>query len=301
MTQGRPKSVRVGDTGDKLYMALKLTGMCWGTRVGPNHIAVNPRWAQCGLPRSINTVIEDIRSGIPVHRLERYAGFFQVPADLFADTAIGPYSATFSCEILKNKHRFSPAAALEASLLDRQASRHVREHNGVAANYPLYQLLCGVYALYYKRCASDVLYNGVVQAVIQAEVGMSVDAVIVIDGIPVEISGTLFRWNNALHVQYRSDDFQVLGYLIGPNPMDSILLRRRNPFFLKLHGLAGNLELTAEPDRYEACVVKQAPAEGQGLAQAFEALLDRAVRGKSLSPGDGGYAAAAALFAAPAG
>ncbi|WP_428567452.1 MAG: hypothetical protein ACP59X_07895 [Solidesulfovibrio sp. DCME] len=301
MTQGRPKSVRVGDTGEKLYMALKLTGMSWGTRVGPNHIAVNPRWAQCGLPRSINTVIEDIRSGLPVHRLERYAAFFQVPADLFADTAIGPYSATFSCEILKNKNRLSPSPALEASLLNRQASRHVREHNGVAANYPLYQLLGGVYTVYYKRCGSDTLYQGVARAEIQTEVGMSVVGVIVFDGIPVEISGTLFRWNSAIHIQYHSEDYQILGYLIGPNPMDSILLRRRNPFFLKLHGLAGNLELTAEPDRYEACVVKQAPVEGQGVAQAFGGLLDQAMRNRALTPEDGEYAAVAALFGAPEG
>jgi hypothetical protein len=301
MAQGRPKTVRIGGTGEKLYMALKLNGMSWGTRVGPNHVTANPRWAQCGLPRSINTVIEDIRSGIPIHRLDRYAGFFHVPADLFADGGIGPYSADFSCEILKNKNRPSTTGVMDTCFLDFQARKHVQEHNGLAANYPLYQLLFGVYRIYYKRDGSDIVYQGVARTEMQTEFGIGIAAAIVIDGIPVELSGAMFRWNNFIHIQYHSEDYQVLGYLLGPNPMDSVLLRRRSPFYLKFCGLAGNLEISAQPDRYELCIVKETRAEGQGLTQAYEGLLEKALREPALYPPHALYASTLALFAGPTG
>ena len=55
-------------------------------------------------PGSVNTVLEDIRSGMAAERLERYAQFFKVPAALFLDEAIGAYAPEFSCQILKSRH-----------------------------------------------------------------------------------------------------------------------------------------------------------------------------------------------------
>lgn len=298
MPQGRPKTVRIGGTGEKLYMALKLTGLSWGTRVGPNHIAANPRWRQCGLPRSINTVIEDIRSGIPIQRLERYASFFRVAPELFANETVGPYSTDFSCEILKNKNRQPTFDALEASALDVQARKHIQERNGVAANYSLYQLLFGVYKLFYKRRTANVLYQGVARTETQTDCGIGIAGILVVEGIPVDISGILFRWNNFIHIQYHSGDYQILGYMIGPDPMDSVLARRRQPFFMKLQGLAGSLEPTTAPDRYEILAVKQVPAEGVGLTQTFDAVLDSVVREQALVPDDAAYARAERLFGA---
>ncbi|HCR11741.1 MAG TPA: hypothetical protein PKD41_05705 [Solidesulfovibrio sp.] len=297
MAQGRPKTVRVNGTGEKLYMALKLSGLSWGARVGPNHISANDRWAQCGLPRSINTVIEDIRSGIPAHRLERYAGFFQVPVHVFVDAAIGAYSAAFSCEVLRHKNRFVGGGALDVCLYDNQARKHITAHNGVAANYPLYQLLSGVHRIYYRPEGRDVIFLGVARTEAQTDEGIAIAGVVVIDGIPLELRGTVFRWNNFVHVHYHSEDFQLLGYMVGPNPMESMLMRRRDPFYLKLRGLSGNLEFSAEPDRFTACAVKQRLAEGQGMSAAFDTLLTRTLREKPLTQEDADYAAVTAYFA----
>ncbi len=297
MAQGRPKSVRLGGTGEKLYMALKLSGLSWGTRIGPNHISVDGRWAQCGLPRSVNTVIEDIRSGIPAHRLERYAGYFQVPVGVFTDESVGSCSAAFSCEILRNKNRFAKSAAIDVSLHDSLARKHIVERNGVAANYPLYQLLSGVHKIYYKRDGGERIYQGAAKTETQTETGIAIAVVIVVDGIPVELSGTLFRWNNFIHIQYHSEDYQLLGYMIAPNPMESILLRRRDPFHMRFCGLSGSLDMTAVPDRYEACSVKQGLGEGRSQSEVFDALLGEVLREGALEPGDAAHARAAALFA----
>ncbi len=301
MAQGRPKTIRVDGTGEKLYMALKLSGLSWGAHIGPNHIAGNGRWLECGLPRSVNTVIEDIRSGIPVNRLGSYAAFFHVPPRLFVDTGIRACDAAFSCEILKNKGRVANSVSMDESLQDSRILRCIVEQNSVAENYPLFQLLFGVYRIYYRRLGTDTVFQGAARTERQTNTGILTAGTLVVAGIPVEISGTIFRWNKSIHLQYLSDDYQVLGTMMAPDPTQSVLLRRRDPFCLKFQGLAGSLEATPEPDRFEVCAVKQPVPEGRGLTEFYEELRDRALDNGAIEPGDAAFATVTALFDASAG
>uniref|UniRef100_I2Q3L3 Uncharacterized protein n=1 Tax=Desulfovibrio sp. U5L TaxID=596152 RepID=I2Q3L3_9BACT len=296
MAQGRPKAVRLAGTGEKLYMALKLSGLAWGARRGPNHILESGRWEECGLPRSINTVIEDIRSGMPVTRLDRYAVFFQVPADLFLNEATSPHAPEFSCEILKRKHHSQLPSPPALGLRDALALERRRERNALGRNFGLSRMLAGAYRLFYKNDAAEVLCNGAALVGGQAREGVGVAAVMVFEAVAIELSGIVFQWHNHLHVQYQSLDRQVLGYLMAPDPMQSIVLRQRQPFCLRLYGLAGSLGLSLEPDRFEVVAVRRETSGNREAEEIYGDLCDLIRREPALAPGHPDWAAGRALF-----
>lgn len=280
-------------------MALKLSGLSWSARVGPNHIAANNRWAACGLPRSSNTVIEDIRSDIPLNRVERYANFFQVPAVLFADADVSPYSPAFSCEILRHRQLALKDTPSTQSFFDAVTMERVRKNNSTERNFHLYQLLAGVYDLYYRKDGAQHILRGCAVTRGQTEQSILVDGFMAFDEVTMRLAGTLFCWQNALHIQYHSEDSHILGYLMAPNPMQSFLLRNRQPFCLRFKGLSGSMTGAPEPESFVLCAVKSASALPGDIRDTYAHLCEEARTRTVLLPGDPEYAAILGFFSTP--
>lgn len=297
--QGRPKNVRIAGSGEKLYMALKLTGVSWGARIGPNHIAANKQWATSGLPKSINTVIEDIRSGIPVNRLDRYAAFFQVAADLFLDEAMAAHSPAFSCEILKHKHLARIGNPLNLRLQESLGLEQLNEQNRARRLYDLYELLAGAYLLFYKVETSPVIGKGASYIGEPCEGGLFTAGVRMIGDTCVNVQGVVFRWHNALHKQYYSNDFQMLGYMMTPDPLQSIVIKQRQPFCLKWYSLSGSPHVSARPERGCVCAIRQDDLRGRGHGEALSMLTGAVQRQPVFGPGDAAYQTVMDLLESP--
>ena len=265
-------------TGEKLYMALKLSGLSWGAKIGPNHIANNKRWSECKLPKSINTVNEDIRSGIPINRLDNYACFFQVLADIFIDEKIEAYSADFSCEILKNKHLSKIYNPLTLRIHDTITIERLSEQNTAKSLYDLHCILSGVYCFYVKSESLPSIQHGALLIGDQIDEGLQIAGTFLVDGVRIDCHGLIFRWHNFIHVKYYSSDYQMLGYLMTTDPLQSTVIRQRQPFYMQFFGLAGNLTLSMEPDRQRIWAVRQDVAEGQDPAAAYEAICETVIR-----------------------
>lgn len=291
MGQGRPKNRRAAGSGEKLYAALKLCGLSFGARPTPGHISVNSRWAECGLPRSVNTVGEDIRSGIPVGRIGAYAAFFQVPPDLFLDETVTAFCRDFSCAVLRNKYLFPSRQSSIPLVQDPYFNKRHAEFNEARYLHDLYALLSGVYILYLREPKMNdihklaVLVNRIIDNHIEASGTMF------FGDVRIVIQGTLFRWHTFLHVQYHSEDYQILGYMMTPDPLSSVLIKAREPLRLYLHGLAGSLTASSMPDRFHGYAEKLPPAESDTARQRYEALCERLRARPNMGPDDPDYAA----------
>ena len=291
MTPGRPRLVRLGGTGDKLYMALKLLGLSWSTRVEAERLTGDGRWRQCRLPRSVNTVLEDIRCGMAAERLERYALFFKVPAGLFLDDAVGAYAAEFACQILKSRHDARAVSPLDCGRGVASLELLNRQNDALYLN-DLLGLLGGCYDLIVRTAPSDVWLLGAAVIGEPADGALQAVGVLAVPDAPVDFHGRVFRWHNYLHVHYASADNQLLGYMMTPDPLQSVLVRHRRPFFMKLHALSGNLVPAAQPDLSILYVLRR----GEPPA-AFEALRQAAIERPVLEPGHPRYAAVMEMLA----
>ncbi len=278
MTAGRPRSVRLAGTGDKLYMALKLLGLSWSTRVEAERLTNDGRWRQCRLPRSVNTVLEDIRCGMAAERLDRYALFFKVSAELFLDEGIGAYSADFSCQILKSRHDVRAVSPLDYGRGAASLELLNRQNDAVYLN-DLLGLLGGCYDLAVRTAPSKTWLLGAAVIGEPSEGILQTCGVLAVPDAPVDFHGRVFRWHNYLHVHYASTDNQLIGYMMTPDPLQSVLVRHRRPFFMKLNALAGNLVPSAQPDISVIYALRRAEP-----AAAFEDLRRAAIKRPFLEP-----------------
>ena len=291
MTPGRPRSVRLDGTGDKLYMALKLLGLSWSTRVEAERLTNDGRWRQCRLPRSVNTVLEDIRCGMAAERLERYAQFFKVPAGLFLDEGIGAYAPEFSCQILKSRHDARAVSPFDFGRGVASLELLNRQNDAVYLN-DLLGLLGGCYDLAVRTAPSDAWLLGAAVISEPADGTMQTVGVLAVPDAPVDFHGRLFRWHNYLHVHYASTDNQLIGYMMTPDPLQSVLVRHRRPFYMKFNALAGNLVPAAEPDIAVVYALRR-----EEPAAAFEDLRLAAIERPILEPGHARYEAIMEMLA----
>ncbi|KHK01051.1 hypothetical protein NY78_3592 [Desulfovibrio sp. TomC] len=282
--------MRLEGTGEKLYMALKLTGLAWGTRLEAEQFTRSRRWLDCGLPRSVNTVIEDIRSGIAAERLDRYLAYFQMPAELFLDAAVGAYSPEFSCGVLKSRHQSRAVSPLDPRQ-DSVIFEHLNRQNDKQYLHDLVQVLGGVYDLAVRYKHSDVWLLGAAIIGEPTEGGLQAAGCLAVDEVSLDFHARLFRWHNYLHVHYASNDNQLLGYMMTPDPLQSILIRHRRPFYMKLDTLSGNLIPSPEPDRATIYALRQEPEGSGSMSEAYNALREAVVSQPLLTPDQPRYEA----------
>jgi hypothetical protein len=271
-------------------MALKLLGLAWGTRAEAEHFTRSSRWLDCGLPRSINTVLEDIRAGIVVERLDRYLSYFQVPAELFLDAGIGAYSPEFSCGILRSRHRVRVVSPLDPQH-DVFSFEHLNRQNDEKYLHDLLGVIGGVYhlAVRHDQCEAWLLGAAVIGDPVDS--GLQTTGFLAVGDIALDFHGRLFRWHNYLHVHYASSDNQLLGSMMTPDPLQSFLIRHRRPFYMKLHTLAGNLIPSPEPDRTIIYALRQESDAAGNLVDAYNVLRDAVARQPLLTPQQPRYTA----------
>lgn len=285
MPQGRPRALRLEGTGEKLYMALKLLGLSWGTRAEADHFTRSRRWRDCGLPRSVNTVLEDIRVGIAAERLDRYLAYFQAPAELFLDAAIGACSPQFSCAVLQSRHRARSVSPLEAGQ-DTHTLEHLNRQNDEKYLRDLMEVLGGVYDMVVRTEPFDAWLLGAVRISEPDTGGLQAVGILAMCQAHLDLRARIFRWHNYLHIHYASMDNQLLGYMMTPDPLQSILVRYRRPLFLKLHALAGNLVPASQPDRSVVYILRR-----EDDAASYETMREEAIARPHLEPGHPRYAA----------
>ncbi|MBI4958256.1 MAG: hypothetical protein HY915_02045 [Desulfovibrio sp.] len=164
MPFGRPQKNRLPGTGEKLQAALQIAGLTWSSASASsnNHVLNNKRWTRCGLPRSINTLMNDIRSGIPTERLDSYSSFFSVSADMFINPGITPYSSEFSCEILKSKHKIYVVNTMPLHSEDPQFCHLLMQYNDESSINGLYEVLRGVYILYLREESDPTIFTAAI-------------------------------------------------------------------------------------------------------------------------------------------
>jgi hypothetical protein len=283
--------VRLEGTGDKLYMALKLLGLSWSTRVEAEQLTSDGHWRQCRLPRSVNTVLEDIRCGMAAERLERYAQFFKVSAGLFLDEAIGAYAPEFSCQILKSRHDARVVSPFDFGRGVASLELLNRQNDAVNLN-DLLGLLGGCYDLVVRTAPSDSWLLGATVIGEPADGALQTVGMLAVPDAPVDFHGRIFRWHNYLHVHYASSDNQLLGYMMTPDPLQSVLVRHRRPFFMRLNALSGNLVPAAQPDISIIYALRRSEP-----AAAFEDLRQAAIERPLLEPGHPRYEAVMGLLA----
>ena len=296
MLQGRPRALRLEGTGEKLYMALKLTGLSWGTRAEAEHFTRSRRWLDCGLPRSVNTVIEDIRAGIAAERLDRYLAYFQIPAELFLDAVVGAYSPEFSCGVLKSRHQARAVSPLDPRH-DAVTFEHLNRQNDEKYLHDLLRMLGGVYDLAVRYEHSDAWLLGAAIIGEPTDGGLQAAGFLTVGEVSLDFHARLFRWHNYLHVHYASIDNQLLGYMMTPDPLQSILTRHRRPFYMKLNALSGNLIPAPEPDRSVIYALRQESDGSGSMSEVYNARRDAVARQPLLTPDQPRYAAIREMLA----
>lgn len=295
MQRGRPKKVRLPGSGAKLHAALQLTGLCWGKQATQaNHVSHNSRWQQYNLPRGTNTILEDIHGGIPADRLNDYAGFFNISPRLLSDTELAEYSPEFSCEVLKNKY------LVQSNITNRDHTTDPIYHYALASdNEPsygnrLFNRLRGVFDVSFAMRHEDNIRLGVILINSLEKTNLHFVGLTYCESIELRFKGFLHRWNAFLHITYYSTDCHVLGHVLTPDPLRSLLIEARDPLCLDLYGLAGGVAGGPVPDRFEGVACQRPRQETDRLDEVYDQacreLADRPV----LAPADADYARARA-------
>jgi hypothetical protein len=276
MSVGRPVKQRNPGSGEKLLRALKLSGLAWGNTSNlKNHVLNNNRWSQCNLPKSSNTLVNDIKNGIPEDRLAKYAKFFDVDPVFFIDDNISPYSKEFECEVLQSKHKLATNASFPALEVDKMFCHVLHEQNDPDRNFKLYTLLSGIYRVSLKEMQSSAMVNGVIHVHSHNKSFFIADGYLKYADVEILINSIIFKWSTFLHIHYYTQNCSVVGYMIAQDPSCSPYSLLKEPLTLELFGLAGSMISTSVPDRFHGYAEKLNTPEAMSQTDYYLALCDK--------------------------
>jgi hypothetical protein len=258
MSIGRPKKNRNANTGEKLLHALKLSGLTWGNKTSlPNHVLNTKRWIQFELPKSTNTLVGDIKNGIPSDRLTKYSNFFDVDPMLFIDDDIQPYSKKFECEILQRKHKITTNVKFPVIDVDKMFCHVLHDQNDHDKNIKLYEAISGVYLIYLKELRSNIIAKSVVHVHSYNNSFIIADGYLKYLDIDILFNSILFKWSTFLHINYYTQNCSIVGYMIAQDPTCLPYSLYKDPLTLELYGLAGSITSPSVPDRFHGFAEKQ--------------------------------------------
>lgn len=262
MSIGRPKKQRNPQTGEKLLHALKLCGLTWGSKTTlPNHVLNTKRWLQFGLPKSSNTLVEDIKNGIPSDRLTRYSNFFDVDPMLFLDADTKSFSKEFECAILQNKNKLTTNISFPVLDADKMFCHALHDQNTAANTFRLFSFISGVYLVYLKELHSDIIAKCAVHIHGYDTSFIMADGYFNYFDIDILLNCTIFKWSTFLHINYYTQNNSLVGYMITQDPMCSLYSLYKQPLTLDLYGLAGSITSSSVPDRFHGFAEKQQTPE----------------------------------------
>lgn len=283
MAIGRPTKKRYFSSGEKLLDALKLSGLTWGnnTRL-ENHVLNNKRWLQFHLPKSANTLVEDIKHGIPQDRLVSYAKFFGVDPRYFVDDAVVPHSKEFECEILQQKYKLMDDLTFPVLETAKKFCDTFHEQNGKMKNSRLFSYLDGVYIVYLKEFRSDLVIKCAVRIYTHDGVFLLADGYLNYHDIDTFLYAVIFKWSTFLHINYYTKNCSVIGYMIAQDPTCSASSLYKTPLTLDVYGIAGSFSSPDIPDRFHGYAEKQRIPEDVRLLDFYHALCKEVSREPSL-------------------
>lgn len=282
MAIGRPTKKRYFSSGEKLLDALKLSGLTWGNNTQlETHISNNKRWLQLRLPKSTNTLVEDIKHGIPQDRLLPYAKFFGVDPRYFVDDTIELRSKEFECEILQKKYALTDSITFPFLEVDRNFCAAFYDQNGKNRNFKLYKYLEGVYISYVKGIEKNEITKCIVKIYIVDDTFLLIDGYLKYYGVDVFLCGVVFKWSTFIHINYYTKNCAVVGYIIAQDPTCSASILYRNPMTLELFGLAGSFASSIVPDRFHGYAEKQIVPKDMPLDAFYHALCDQVAQAPS--------------------
>lgn len=290
MTLGRPKKQRNPRTGEKLLHALKLCGLTWGSKKTlPNHILNTQRWLQFGLPKSPNTLVGDIKNGIPSDRLTRYSSFFGVDPTLFIDEDTKPCSKEFECSILKNKHKLTVGTSFPALDANLTFSHSLHEQNSCEKTFGLFNTISGVYLAHLKEVHSNVIAKCAINIHSYESSFIVADGYLKYFEVDIPFSCLIFKWSTFLHINYYTHNLSVAGYMLANDPASSLYSLHKKPLTLDLYGLAGSITSSSVPDRFHGYAEKQDVPGNIGPSAYYPELCDIVSKNPLLEASSPGY------------
>lgn len=275
MAVGRPRKIRHPSSGQKLLHAMKLCGLTWGNRTDQkNHVLNTERWIQFDLPRSANTIVSDIREGIPQDRIVRYAKFFNVDPMLFSDDDIVMLSKDFESKVLQSRYQFSTNACFPVLEIDKFFCHKLYEKNDPDNVAKFFMLISGVYMFYINEVTTNEVCKCALSVNDQKQSFLLGDGYMKMFGLDILIKFVMFKWSTFLHINYYTQDGLVVGYMVAQDPCSSPYLQSRNPLKLELFGVSGSIVSTGIPDRFQGYAEKCEIPAGVGQANYYAALCD---------------------------
>lgn len=287
MTPGRPRKTRVPGSGDKLRCCLEIFGRAWGkNRQAENHVSRDTRWTRCGLPKSVNTVAEDVRCGIPSDRLAGYAAYFGIPIELLADQGRASNDeALLAALFAAREEAVTPQFALWKNL-GADFRRQYCADNTDAYMASLLQVLRGVHLLHLLYPPAREIHRGCLQ-------------IRGVDGQALNGRGSLFhqgealpfvagvsRFGGNLHLTCHFRDSRLLGRLMTEDPLRHFALSRRKPFYLDWLGVGDCLSGPATCAFMQCHTERLEAVKGQNPDELFRQSCLAVRRQAGPVPGD---------------
>lgn len=299
MTTGRPKKTRVPGSGDKLRRGFEVLGRTWGkNKTAASHVFQDERWSRCGLPKSINTVQEDIRRGIPLDRLAGYAAFLNITSDMLRDATVSSHAAQFNEAIFAAREA---AASPDLQLWKYYAEpfrSHFQEFNNSMYVQSLFRILHGVYHMetFFPPAReihqADVFVHTAERHALRAECRQP------FQGEDIRYDMLIYRWGSNLHIAYHSQDMRMLGRLMTEDPLRHYALAHRRPFYLDLVGVGDALS-GPHTCCSMRCRVERLEDGDEDPRRAFDQACRRTREHPVILPTDPGHAARMARLSPP--
>jgi len=239
---GRPKKQRVPGSGDKLRRALEILGLTWGKcHTTSHHVLQDERWLQCNLPKSVNTIAEDMKIGVPLARMASYAAFLNIPIELFQDDSISCHSVDFLRAVFAAREESAARNLPFLRSYNKLFFQHFYAYNNNAYITALFDLLRGVYATSTVFSPSNEIHNGCALIDTVEEHSLRAEAFMLFRDTEILYEATIFRWGSNLHISYYSQDMYIFGRLLAEDPLRHFALAHKNPFSLAMAGVADSL------------------------------------------------------------
>jgi len=291
MSGGRPRKMRLPGSGEKILAALRTAGLTWSTSnvFAPNHVLNNKRWKRCGLPMSPTTIANDIRLGSPMDRIDQYASFFGVDSNLLVDSSVAPYSPQFTCEVLKNKSKITVVNPMPLHTEDPLFCRLLSTYNSDEGINEFYGLFSGLFDIFLLEQTTNTLFRTAVHIHDLEKNHLILKGYTRMHGVNVFIKGRMFRWGTFIHINYFSEDVQILGYMMTHDPLVALVSTYKQPLRLPLVGMSGSLASPFVPDRFYGYAQKALPAPGETISAAYAARCDLISREPGIQVSDPDY------------
>lgn len=288
---GRPRKTRIRLAGEKLRMAFLLLKKTWGSNTDvQNHVFNMKRWDECGLPKSIKTVKEDIRSGISMDRVFSYASLLNVPPACLTDDGVKHADPAFIAAVMSGKADVTPPSITMQHVFGTAVVEKFFDYNRPEYLGELFGMLKGFYVVYLTKVPFDVGINKMVMAIHDVDdYCLRVDAKFYLETELNGMSGEIHRWGAFLIANYYLSNMQSFGFAMMPEPMRSPVISGRKPFYMSGKYLFGAEAFGREPLFALFHMEKRQELPENGWTEAFEAFAMEHISYQFIFSGDPEY------------